>query len=324
MAKKPGDSQDAMMAELSTLAGPPDKPDNPGNYPADESVAAAPTAPEPLVVDAQAPETPETPAEPPPDATPLEAPPADAPTEPADAPDADPVAALRLELEELRRAKDDLAREVQFVRAGPSQAPTTPAAPGAPSPDPLIAQALAPFDSITEDAVADFLAGGPKSAEQFRNALKAAVLMAVQVSEQRTLNYLQQRDTHQQQQAESTRTADEWRESFWTAHAPLKPYQELVALKAQEVAREQDQRKAAGRPPMTWDDAGREIVQRTTKTLKDWGVPIPAGLPTPTAAPRAAAPKGARLRPAMSETGNGRTNGVRTITPDEKEMFSLI
>lgn len=308
------------MEELSTLAGPPEKLENPGNYPADEQATeATPAAPEPLVVDAQeAPSEPaeETPA--PAAAAPESAAPADdTPAEP------DPLEALRAEIAELKQAKEDLTREVQFVRAGQPQAPAQPAQPQQPQVDPLIQQALAPFDSITEDAVADFLAGGPKSAEQFRNALKAAVLMAVQVAEQRTLNHLELRDQHSKQQAESARTAEEWRESFWTAHAALKPYQDLVAMKAREVAQEQDARKAAGRPPMSWDDAGREIVSRTTATLKQWGVPVPAGLPATASAPRPAA-KAPRLRPAMAETGNGRTNGVGKLSADEKEMFSLI
>lgn len=295
------DAQAELMADMAALAGPLELPENPGNYPDDGSLKAEQDAVR--AVEEPDKEKPE--------------PAVEAAAEPETAPEPEPAAEEEPPLAAAPETESEIAalrRELDFVRlALQSQQPQAPQQPAQPQGiDPLVAQALAPFQ-VNEEQLADFLAGGPRAAQHFTNALQSAVLMGAQLAEQRLRAELDARDSQRAAAQQQADEAQRRQEQFWSANADLKPYERVVRSVTADVANEQK------RAQRTWEQAQAEIARRSRAELSAMGIKLPG---KPVAQATRSTP---RLKPAVAEMGAGRTgNGGAKLSPQEKLMMSLI
>jgi len=241
------------------------------------------------------------------EAAPPDAPPADIPLgdpvepEPAPAPTIS-IDVLQAQLQAHEERAKRLERELEFVRA----AQTPPPAPE-PQPDPV--QQIQTALQVSEDDLAELLAGGPRAALIASTALQRAAALGAQVALHQAAQFYTQDQTVRAQQVAQQQAAQQMQADFWGSNADLEPYTPLVQHFARQVAQEQPQRQ------FDWQTASAEVARRTREYIaKLPGVPVQQG--GQPAVQRA----GARVRPAFGESGS-RGAGARQVSTQFEQMF---
>ena len=250
-----------------------------------------------LIDQAGPPETPANlgniPSEPGPDLEPGTEPPVEAvPRVPRREPDPEPEPESAEPSDPVLQGKiEALERELQFFRLGQQPAAA----------DPIPPPPQLPFQ-ITEDDINVVLQGGPKAAQYIQAALYAVQQSTAAATEQRLAAMYQQ-----SRQTEATSL--NMREAFYGQHKELERFQEIVGVKAQEIARR-----------MPYADARTlmdETARATREELHRRGIPFEAK-PTPSR-------RATRLRPATGETGSGRSQpGRPTLSAVERDIFQML
>lgn len=216
-----------------------------------------------------------------------------------------------------QRSDVDLARELEamrtelaFLRANQPGAP-----PPAGQPERSVDDVPLPFQ-LNEHDVQAILQGGPQAAAMLTRAFQ---LVAASTARHTAESLARAYNQNRQAEVTSERAVS----AFFGAHPDLQPFAEVVQARANEVWAEFPNQ------PIAW--RLEETARRTRQRLTQWGLTTPAGRSRRATSGRGArsaqpAAAGRRIRPAESEMGQSRPNGVSTkrLTAFEREMFELI
>lgn len=234
---------------------------------------------------------------------------ADLPAEPGDdesfaEPEPTPVDLLRAQFAAAEERAKRLEREIEFIRAQAPQAPAEPM-PQAPSPVEQIQQAL----NVSEDDLAELLAGGPRAAGIATMALQRAAALGAQVALQQAAVAYTQDQTQRAHLIAQQQSAERMKHDFWSSNADLEAYAPLVQHFAREVAAEQPTRQ------FDWQGASAEVAQRTRGYLAKLGV-----VQAPTQG-QPAVTRTQRVRPAFGESGSRGASSARPMATQFQEQF---